>query len=210
MPPKLSTIHSSAPACIWIPKNSSCQLTIQNRCCVGPDSCLCRNTRHSDTQGSPQAFDSLCHQTRLPILIKCSRESSVLCLTGGILEQKETGAQKKKAQTSGSCCGFHLTDHQPQLWAWTCRHGVSHGSSRYSGAIVWTSALTATLRLSSSLWISSPQDCIGLGQCAGGISFLHVLKISRRALQSGLFLSQRLLEHWGKPTQYHSTQTLSS
>ena len=50
-----------------------------------------------------------------------------------------------------ACCGFCPKHHQPQLWAWICSLGGAPGSRRYSGAILWTSALTATLKFSSSL-----------------------------------------------------------
>ena len=77
----------------------------------------------------------------------------------------------KKTQTFGACCGFHPTHHQTQFWAYTCSLRVAPGSRRFSGAILWICALTATLSF-SSLWISSHWGCIGPRQYAGWISLL--------------------------------------
>lgn len=56
----------------------------------------------------------------------------------------------------GACCGFCPRHHQPEISACTCSPGAAPGSRRYSGAILWTFALTASLMSSSSLWLSSP------------------------------------------------------
>ena len=55
----------------------------------------------------------------------------------------------------GACCGGHPTHPQAPLWACTCSHGAAPGATRSSGALVWTSALTAPPRLSSWLRCSS-------------------------------------------------------
>ena len=51
-----------------------------------------------------------------------------------------------------------------------------------------------------SLAQQPPGGCIGSGQYAGWILFLHFLEIPRTSLPSGLFLSQRLSEPWDQPT----------
>ena len=44
----------------------------------------------------------------------------------------------------------------------------------YSGALVWTSARTSSLRLSSALWLSNPRGCTD-GVCLGGRG--HMFKL---------------------------------
>ena len=59
----------------------------------------------------------------------------------------------------GAWCGVPPTHHQPLP-----QHlGAAPRSRRDSGAILWTSALTATLRFSSSLWLSSCHGGLALG-----------------------------------------------
>ena len=87
---------------------------------------------------------------------------------------------------------------------------MAPGSRKDSGAILWTSALTATLRFSSSLWLHSPQGCIGLEQWAVWISFFLFLEMPRSALPSGLFMIQRLSEPCRPPAPCNSHPTLSS
>ena len=109
----------------------------------------------------------------------------------------------------GACCRFCKTHHQPQHWACTCSLGAAPGSRRYSGAILWTSALTVSLRFSSSLWLSGTQCCIDLGQHAGWNSFSQFLEIPRSALPSDYF-SLKGFQSPGQPISCHYFQTLSS
>ena len=86
-----------------------------------------------------------------------------------------------------ACWGFPWTHHQLQLCDCSCSLAAEPGSRRYSGALLWTYAVTATLRFSSSLWLSSPLGCTGHGQYAHWISFLWFLEIPRMPLQVGYF-----------------------
>ena len=52
---------------------------------------------------------------------KCWRDTCVLCLTWGVLEQSIPGAQETTKKPLGACCQFCSDHHQPQLWACTFR-----------------------------------------------------------------------------------------
>ena len=84
-------------------------------------------------------------------------------------------------------CWFHQTHHPPHYWAYTCSLGAAPGSRRYSGAILWTSALIATLRFFSSFWLSSPWGCIGLRQYAGWFTSSTFVKYIEGPFKVGYF-----------------------
>ena len=92
---------------------------------------------------------------------------------------------RKQPQTSGGL--LLVLPNTP--WNSNLSLHLQPWSRKYTGTIVWTFTLTATLRL-SSFWLSSPMGCIGLWQYAGRISFLYFLEIPRSALTGELFLSQ--------------------
>lgn len=103
-----------------------------------------------------------------------------------------------------ACCGFWSKHKQPQYWACTFSLGVS------SVDILWTSSLTETLGLSSSLWLSGPRGCTGLGQYANWIYFPCNFVMQKSVLPSWLFLSRSLSEYWGQHMPHHYIQNLSS
>ena len=122
---------------------------------------------------------------------KNAEGTCVLCLTWGVWDQIVPNAEQTTKEPLGTSCRFCSTHHQPHLKACTCSLGAAPGSSRYYGALLWTSTLTATLRFSSSLWLSSYWGCTDLRQYFHWISFLRFLEIPRSALHSGPFLYQR-------------------
>lgn len=62
------------------------------------------------------------------------------------------------------------------LAALTCWSlGAAPGARGGSGALVWTSARTAPLRLASSLWLGSPRGCLVRGPSMGGWGLLPPL-----------------------------------
>lgn len=149
-------IHSSAPASFSTYLKSDSQglehgqLMIQHWCSVGLSSCLWRNGRHFEAQGTLQAFETNSPPNMLPIHSKCWRDTCVLCLTGDIMEQRAPGALKTTANIWVLVvCSTQHTIHTNS--ACTCSLAATPGSRRYSGAILWTYALTATVRFSSSL-----------------------------------------------------------
>ena len=73
-------------------------------------------------------------------------------------------------------CGFGPTHNQAHLWICICSLGDAPGSRRHSGALVWTSVLTATLMFSSSLWLSSLVAAKALGKILLGFLSSPVLK----------------------------------
>ena len=115
------------------------------------------------------------------------------------MEERVLGAQKPtpnlwRLTVASAQHTINPTSEQaPAAW-------VLPESRRSSGAILWTSAQIATLRFSSSLWLSSTQGCIVCGQYAGCISCLHVLERPRGAFSKGGISSRRLSQPRGKPT----------
>lgn len=97
----------------------------------------------------------------------------------------ESQVPRKQPQTSGGL--LLVLPNTP--WNSNLSLHLQPWSRKYTGTILWTFTLTATLRL-SSFWLSSPMGCIGLWQYAGRISFLYFLEIPRSALTGELFLSQ--------------------
>lgn len=97
--------------------------------------------------------------------------------------------------TQRSPCPSHSTDqerlfcpihNQPHFWAYFCSLGDTPGSGRSSGAILWTSALIATLRFASSSWLSSPRGAaLALGSALGGFSSSRGLKWEEVPFQVG-------------------------
>lgn len=73
------------------------------------------------------------------------------------------------------------TRPQAQLYACTCSLGAEPGSTRSSGALLWTPALTAPLTGSFLLRL-----IMDLGPYAGWISFLLLPEIPRCAIPGGL------------------------
>ena len=122
------------------------------------------------TQGVPTPSDSFQqpskHTPKPPgcrSTSQCYRDACVLCLTRGVLDQTVPGAQEPTQRPLGACCGF-LSTHSPSHHsACTCSLAAAPGSRRCSGAVLWTPALTATLRFSSSLCLSRPPGRHWLG-----------------------------------------------
>ena len=122
------------------------------------------------TQGVPTPSDSFQqpskHTPKPPgcrSTSQCYRDACVLCLTRGVLDQTVPGAQEPTQRPLGACCGF-LSTHSPSHHsACTCSLATAPGSRRCSGAVLWTPALTATLRFSSSLCLSRPPGRHWLG-----------------------------------------------
>ena len=73
------------------------------------------------------------------------------------LAAESTRCPENNQKPLGAWCGFCPTYHQPLLWACTCSLGAAPVSRRDSGSILWTSALTATLRFSFSLAQQHPK-----------------------------------------------------
>ena len=93
------------------------------------------------------------------------------------LHQIVPGVEQITEEPLVTCCRFCSTHHQPQLRAYTCSLGAACGSSMYYGALLWTSTLTATLRFSSSLWLSSHQGCIDLRKYFPSSAFLNYQEV---------------------------------
>ena len=68
--------------------------------------------------------------------------------------RQEPRCQAHNPNLQAACCGCHPTHPEAQLCACTCSHGAAPGATRSSGALLWTSALTAPLRISSWLRLS--------------------------------------------------------
>ena len=121
-----------------------------------------------------------------------------LCL---LPDRRHLGAESqtpwKQTQTSE---GFHQTHHPAYLWECTC--SLAPGSKRYSGAILWTSALTATVRFSSSLWLLS------LGNMLVGFPSSTFLKYQEGPFQVGYF--SKSFRSLRQTTPCHTIQNLSS
>ena len=181
------------------------------------------------TQGVPTPSDSFQqpskHTPKPPgcrSTSQCYRDACVLCLTGGVLDQTVPGAQEPTQRPLGACCGF-LSTHSPSHHsACTCSLATAPGSRRCSGAVLWTPALTATLRFSSSLCLSRPPGRHWLGAICSWNGLPPQLRcrrrgrprrrpdLARRANPGGPLLSQRLSEPGGPPPPCHSMQTFSS
>lgn len=151
---------------VWAPASRGTQGTPTPRTCFKPS--------------KPTATPPGC-----PSTAKSGRHTSALRLTGGVWQERVPGAQDTAAHPLGACrgCAPLNTPSAPRrglpIWslaALTCSSllGAAPGARRGSGALVWTSARTAPLRL-SSLWLSSPWGCIVWGPEDGGLSFPHSL-----------------------------------
>ena len=116
------------------------------------------------------------------------RDTCVLCLTWGILEQRVPGTQETTKNPLSTGRGFHSTHNQPHLRACTWSLGTAPGARRYSGIFVWTSSLTETLRISFSLWLRSPPGRQWLW-AIGSLDFLppFFLKYQEVPFQVGSF-----------------------
>ena len=195
-------IHSSA-ATVW---NS--HLVIQHMNCVGLGSYFWRNPRHPKTR---EYLKNSKHTTT-----KLGYQSSLKKLKGHLCplpEMRHLGAEcpsctENNHKCLSACWGFLSTNHQSQLCACNCSLAAAPGSRRYSGAQLLIPALTAILRFSSSLWLSSPLDCTSHGQYAHWICFLCFLEIPRSAFPGGLFLSQNFTEAWVQIITCHFFQAL--
>ena len=179
------------------------------------------------TQGVPTPSDSFQqpskHTPKPPgcrSTSQCYRDACVLCLTRGVLDQTVPGAQEPTQRPLGACCGF-LSTHSPSHHsACTCSLAAAPGSRRCSGAVLWTPALTATLRFPPLSASAAPQGGTGWGQYAPGMAFPRSCRrrgrprrrpdLARRANPGGPLLSQRLSEPGGPPPPCHSMQTFSS
>ena len=133
---------------------------------------------HTDAAcvSAPAPRESFQHSKHTPRQPGCRstshgyRDACVLGLTGGLLDQRVPGAQQTTQRPPRACRGF-LSTHSPSHHsACPCSLATAPGSRRCSGAVLWTSALTATPRVSSSLWLSRPTpplSSLSLSACPG-------------------------------------------
>ena len=185
---------------------------------------------HTDAAcvSAPAPRESFQHSKHTPRQPGCRstshgyRDACVLGLTGGLLDQRVPGAQQTTQRPPRACRGF-LSTHSPSHHsACTCSLAAAPGSRRCSGAVLWTPALTATLRFSSSLCLSRPPGRHWLGAICSWNGLPPQLRcrrrgrprrrpdLARRANPGGPLLSQRLSEPGGPPPPCHSMQTFSS
>ena len=139
------------------------------------------------------------------------RDTCVLSLTCGILGQIVPCAQEPE-KYPGSCCMFCSIQHQPQHWACTCSLAAAPGSRRYSGAILWTPALIASLRFSSSLWLSHHPGLHWLGAICS-LNFLPPLskwRYTKKCQYMWVISLAKVFRALRATTPCHSSQTFSS
>ena len=185
---------------------------------------------HTDAAcvSAPAPRESFQHSKHTPRQPGCRstshgyRDACVLGLTGGLLDQRVPGAQQTTQRPPRACRGFLATHSPSHHSACPCSLATAPGSRRCSGAVLWTPALTATLRFSSSLCLSRPPGRHWLGAICSWNGLPPQLRcrrrgrprrrpdLARRANPGGPLLSQRLSEPGGPPPPCHSMQTFSS
>lgn len=185
--PLKSPIHSSAPALLspylkplqagawkWSAHDST-------RILCG--SCLLPLEEHKAFQ-NPMNHSTILNT--MPIHLKCWRDTYVLCLTWGILDQRVPGAQKKI----------------PSLWVLavgSAQNTINPNPVPAPAALEMHLDPESTLAPSCGhmleqqlsgfplLSCSAPPGCIGPGPYGGWISFLQFFQIPSNALPNGLF-----------------------
>ena len=108
-------------------------------------------------------------------------------LTWGIWEQRVPGNQKATPNLWVLAVGYARKHHLPHLWACTWSLGAAPGSKRYFWCHLVESALTATLRFSSSLWLCSPRSALAFGNMLIWLLSTIVLEYQEVPLQVGYF-----------------------
>ena len=149
-----SSWSNTLAVCVWVPASRGTQDMPMPRTCF----------KHLNPT-SPQPG---CKSTS-----KSRRDTYALNLPEGVLEERVPGAQKTPTHPLCACCGCVLLNspsaQRQRLPVWslaalTCSSlRAAPRDRRGFGVLVLTSDGTATLRLSSSLWLSSPWGCIVWG-----------------------------------------------